>query len=459
MYLRHVAIRNIKCFEDFELSFLNADGSIRKWTTLLGQNGFGKSTLLQAIAVPLAGPGATRELLPVADGWARRGKPFGEIEAELGVTPGDQQMPRWPKKSPYRCKFVVTGQSSEQSPKEVVSTVPSVVEWVGRTGRPKEKEQLTRQLNRLKKTAWAERKHGWLACGYGPFRRLSGGHQDADRILYSGRRSAQFLTLFREDAALTNAESWLVGLHNTAREEDASSARALAQVKAAFANQFLPEHATLIVDARLARLQLTGRDPTLFQSLSDGYRSMLALGLDLLRWLIAAFPDSQDPATESGVVLIDELDAHLHPMWQQQIGEWLQTKFPNIQFIVATHSPFLAQVAREPQANVLLTEKAGHGVKARTDLSSVSTWRAEQIYAELFGLRSTRSPHAQGQLERLLKLEVRRRSARLSSEEKAELAQLSIQFPPGVEGVESQAAALRLHDAVAENASAIRELE
>ena len=46
-----------------------------------------------------------------------------------------------------------------------------------------------------------------------------------------------------------------------------------------------------------------------------------------------------------GVILIDEIDAHLHPAWQKRIGFWLKAHFPNIQFIVTTHSPFICQAA------------------------------------------------------------------------------------------------------------------
>lgn len=84
---------------------------------------------------------------------------------------------------------------------------------------------------------------------------------------------------------------------------------------------------------------------------------MLALAIDLLRWLILAFPNATDPMQCSGVVLIDELDAHLHPKWQRQIGQWLRLKFPNLQFIVATHSPFVAQVIDVDDSGMLVNNE------------------------------------------------------------------------------------------------------
>lgn len=464
MYLKRIVLKNVKCFANIAIDFATGEGEVRRWTALLGQNGLGKSTLLQAMAVALAGPGATRELVPVAEGWVRQDRPYGEIEAVLLWTDGDAQLPRWPKKTPYSTRFIVTGSDPERLPKVLAEvdrpTVPTILEWAGE-GDSREREHINKQISRLKKTAYAEGKPGWLACGYGPFRRLSGGSQEADKILYSGRKAARFVTLFREDAALTSATDWLIGLHNTAREHDERSRRTLAYVKGAFKTEFLLEQAELHVDARSAGLMIDGRPPIPFKSLSDGYRSMLALGIDLLRWLSEAFPDSTAPLAERGVVLIDELDAHLHPRWQQRIGDWLLKKFPNIQFVVATHSPFLAQIA-DTNGNIVLQD-TGREVRCRPDVASVQSWRTDQILTELFGLESTRRPESERQLRRLVTLEMKRRDGKLHEpKEQREYDQLKLKFdsvPPGFESPEDQATARALRRSVEKNEKRLEDLE
>lgn len=80
------------------------------------------------------------------------------------------------------------------------------------------------------------------------------------------------------------------------------------------------------------------------EQLSDGYRTMLALVMDLARRMAVANADKQWPAGESvlhspGIVLIDEVELHLHPSWQQKVLPSLMQIFPNVQFIVTTHSP------------------------------------------------------------------------------------------------------------------------
>jgi predicted ATP-binding protein involved in virulence len=74
--------------------------------------------------------------------------------------------------------------------------------------------------------------------------------------------------------------------------------------------------------------------------LSGGYGVMLALIVDLARRMAQADPHlGVDAIDASGVVLIDEVDLHLHPRWQQRVLPDLLSAFPNIQFVVSTHSP------------------------------------------------------------------------------------------------------------------------
>ena len=80
--------------------------------------------------------------------------------------------------------------------------------------------------------------------------------------------------------------------------------------------------------------------------LSDGERSFLAMICDLGRRLALANPLLENPLHGAGVVLIDELELHLHPKWQREVTERLRKTFPNIQFIATTHSPFVIQALR-----------------------------------------------------------------------------------------------------------------
>lgn len=95
------------------------------------------------------------------------------------------------------------------------------------------------------------------------------------------------------------------------------------------------------------------------EQLSDGERSFLAMISDLVRRLVLANPLLCNPLQGSGVVLIDELELHLHPTWQRGVVDKLRRTFPNIQFIVTTHSPFIIQSLRPGELINLDPEEFG----------------------------------------------------------------------------------------------------
>jgi predicted ATP-binding protein involved in virulence len=113
-------------------------------------------------------------------------------------------------------------------------------------------------------------------------------------------------------------------------------------------NIFLDGFSNLRVVQDPLRLVADKQGETLdIRQLSDGERSFIAMICDLSRRLALANPELEDPRLGAGVVFIDEIELHLHPKWQLEITEKLRTTFPNIQFIVTTHSPFILQTTRE----------------------------------------------------------------------------------------------------------------
>ena len=108
-------------------------------------------------------------------------------------------------------------------------------------------------------------------------------------------------------------------------------------------DQFLPEFNNLhVLEARTGLSFYIDKDgiPLNIAQLSDGERGVLSVVLDLSKRLSQANPELDDPNKNGvAIVLIDELDLHLHPKWQRTIVENLTRTFPNCQFIVTTHSP------------------------------------------------------------------------------------------------------------------------
>lgn len=125
-------------------------------------------------------------------------------------------------------------------------------------------------------------------------------------------------------------------------------------------SEFLDGFAEMAVEEDPLRLTVKKAGVRIsLQQLSDGERAFIALLGDLVRRLALANPELQDPLAGHGVVLIDELELHLHPRWQREVVEKLRTSFPNIQFIATTHSPFIIQSLRPGELITLDPEEFG----------------------------------------------------------------------------------------------------
>jgi hypothetical protein len=131
-------------------------------------------------------------------------------------------------------------------------------------------------------------------------------------------------------------------------------------------------------------------------------------------------------------VLIDEIDAHLHPSWQIRIGDWFTKYFPNIQFIVTTHSPLICHAAHQGSVWRLAAPGSNQssGRVTRIALDRLLYGNILDAYGtELFGIVSTLSPEAKQMKERLAELSVLAFKGQLKDREKAELKAIQAQMP------------------------------
>jgi hypothetical protein len=177
------------------------------------------------------------------------------------------------------------------------------------------------------------------------------------------------------------------------------------------------------------------------EELSDGYRSILSMTFELIRQMAIAFgpqhvfdPDTPEKVSARGVVLIDEIDAHLHPTWQKQIGRWFCEHFPRVQFIVSTHSPLVCQSAE--RGSIFLLPRAGSEGTGKMmkgePLKRLLYGNVLDAYGtEAFGAEAaaTRSPSARQRRSRLAWLNNKELSQGLSGDEQKEQEELRSALP------------------------------
>ncbi len=275
-----------------------------------------------------------------------------------------------------------------------------------------------------------------LHCfGYGAARRMGTG------ALTEDRSSDPFLSLFRDEAPLRNAEEWLLQADYAAtkspHQKDAQRRRD--EVKSMLL-EILPEveDIAFVADSgenpRRPKPAVRIKTPYGWISLRDlslGYKTLIAWTVDLASRLYETYYRSENPLAEAAVVLVDEIDLHLHPAWQRKILSYLSERFPNTQFIVTAHSPLVVQAAAD--ANIVVLRREGDHVLIDNDTENVRGWRVDQLLtSDLFGLPSARSAALDEAIERRKQLLAK---ARLTAKDRRELSALEEQIgdlPTGV---------------------------
>jgi hypothetical protein len=130
-----------------------------------------------------------------------------------------------------------------------------------------------------------------------------------------------------------------------------------------------------------------------FSEMSLGQQTTIAWALDLAWRLVRRYPKSTNALAEPAIVLVDEIDLHLHPRWQQDLRAYLTQHFPATQFIATAHSPLMAQASLD--ANLVVFEEKDGQVSTWNDADRLMDWRLDQVVTALFGLPSARPPSIQ----------------------------------------------------------------
>jgi hypothetical protein len=229
--------------------------------------------------------------------------------------------------------------------------------------------------------------------------------------------------MFQEAASLAEVDQWMRNLKHKELENKDAEREQLALVLELLRDDLMPNQITVDrVDSDGLWLMDRNGVQLAWGEMSDGYRAAAALLADIVRHLVGTYgfeglttkaEDGKTVIARSGVVLIDEIDAHLHPEWQREIGFWLKRHFPNIQFLVTTHSPIICQAADQNGLFVLPEPGSDNRPRPLTDeeYTKVISSRPDTILlSPAFGLQNTRSPRAVEARAEFAKLQAKQRS-------------------------------------------------
>ena len=152
--------------------------------------------------------------------------------------------------------------------------------------------------------------------------------------------------------------------------------------------RFLPDFTNLIVRRNPLRMEVTKKDKIVtVNQLSDGEKCLIAMVGDLARRMAIANPQNPDPLRGNGVIIIDEIDLHLHPQWQRFVVPKLLEVFPNCQFFISTHSPNI--ITHVQPESLHFMEQTEMGIKFHPVQESYGK-NVDRILEDLMGLETTR---------------------------------------------------------------------
>jgi predicted ATP-binding protein involved in virulence len=397
MFLKFLRLENIRCIEHLELPLTATNDKPRQWTILLGENGAGKSTVLRSIALVLAGSEALAELIRDTDSWIRHGQSSAEIRAVLTTTKNEERE--------ISLRF-----ERGQSLREMFDTNRETLDALDRA-------ELTSR--------------NYFNVSYGVSRRLSS-ERSMGRERYSHPRANHVATLFDSSAELVPFEAWAMDLHYR------RGTLALELVRTALSD-FLPGVEFQDVDKEKRQLLFQTPDgPMPLEMLSDGFQNAISWCGDLLYRITETFRDYQKPLQARGLLLIDEIGLHLHLSWQRRLREFISSKFPNLQIIATTHSPFTAHQAGEGELFSLIREAEGRhssikllpfeGVANRLLLHQL-------IMTPFFGLNTMNSLEWEELREEYRALDAKKRKSKKDRARIAELEELLADQPDWSSGM------------------------
>jgi hypothetical protein len=407
VYFLSLEVENVLCFKDKQvLDLTDKNGNPAQWTVILGDNGVGKTTLLRCLA----------------------GMELGRETYENGEEFYWPILEETPLMEPWLEVVSCDMYEFDESPNILVKLA------FGRLFRPTqtpynlnysegEIDIAIESASSMLVNPTAEKE---LNCyGYGAIRSLG------KIALNDSLKSDNSSSLFDEGAPLINAEEWLL-------QTDYASRTASGETRTRLENQItqitqilkriLPD----VDDIRISPADeedfpraefLTPYGWVHINNLGLGYRTAIAWMVDLAVRLFRRYPNSPDPLAEPAIVLVDEIDLHLHPRWQRTIMDFLTERFPNTQFIVTAHSPLVVQAAQN--ANIVLLRREGDRVVIDNNPEIIENWRVDQVLTSVFDLQTARPKEVE---PLLLRREALLDQSKLSKKDQAELDEITEQL-------------------------------
>jgi predicted ATPase len=394
MYLDRIRLEQFRTFRDADIALLHPDQDFKKLdmprpklanvNLVLGNNGLGKSAFLKGIALAALGPAAGDAGI----------YPYRLVRREPGPAKPTKASKKAVQEREAKIFAVFTPHAQDRVPSDIRQLVSQV--------------HVTRKED-LEKVYWANRDEKlWhpiyradsdslFFVGYGATRRV----ERKEQVDFSSRRASHFVraqriqSLFEDSYSLVPLTAWLPQMK-------ANNPGRYTQIKHLINALTGPKHFQFTGDLDHGEyLFERGGLKIPFPALSDGYRAYLGWIGDLLYHVAMTCPSGKKLVENRGIVMVDEIDLHLHPKWQMTVLPVLARALPNIQFIVTSHSALV--VGSLEWMNIIVMQRGPRQSSApRRIPMPIHGMDSDQVLlTEFFGMASTRSSAKERELKTL----------------------------------------------------------
>jgi energy-coupling factor transporter ATP-binding protein EcfA2 len=395
-YFLDFSIENVRCYGKRQtLKLADANGKPCHWTIILGDNGVGKTSLLKGLVSMAPSP--------------------------KNIYGDRQKIKLYPGLYDWRDDWNTARFDGKQ---KSVLEAGTVAAYSFSKLLPREKlllhlEQGHSSYNDIQHNEEEYGRIGDFLCfAYGASRKMG------RNSFTSEKYSTASVSLFNDEAPLINVEEFFMQADYEAKTSRSTLSAAQRNKIKQLLIDILPE----VTDLRITKSKNLGRYVEIktpfgwvrISEMSLGYKSLIAWVVDFASRMYHYHRTKANPFAEPAVVLIDEIDLHLHPKWQRKVLGYLSKKFPNTQFIATAHSPLIVQAAEN--ANLVLLKRVGTQVIIENDPDMIKNWRIDQILtSDLFGLSSARSEQTEKKMTERRKL---LEKPRLTANEKKKLGSI-----------------------------------
>lgn len=410
LYLKNLEIENVRCFgKKQRIDFTDKDGNISQWTVILGDNGTGKTTLLKSIV----------SMLPAPQSFLEKRT---NLETEYFLSFDNQWKYIWDLRHKEGEKNSLLSLNVVECEKPFSENVEIEIELRREINHSNSLDEMHYRSHQYEQGMYDTKILSLVKCfAYGANRKM------AEKSLSDNNLKNTNETLFKEEALLPNSSEYFLRVdYETAKNKKGNAEKN--RIKDLLI-KILPSEVQDIEIKKSGRLQREVKVKTDFgwvklNELGLGYKTTIAWLIDFATKMIYFHEKSNKPFEEPAILVIDEIDLHMHPEWQREIIENLTMLFPNTQFIASAHSPLIAQAALN--SNLVLLKKRGDHVVIENTPDVIRSWRIDQLLtSDLFGLKEARSKEMEDKMT--LRRKLLKKDSLTKSEEK-KLEDLNIEI-------------------------------